>query len=339
MTQSPSASRLAPSASSASRVQAALAGGVADRPPVALWRHFPGEDQTAAALAAATVAWQRDFPGDLVKFMPPGDYPTIDWGLRSVLHDAPSGTRTPIFHPVTQASEWDRLPGLDVREGFNGEMIAAVTLARRGLPTDVPLLQTVFSPLTIAAKLSGGAVVGHLGEAPGAVHAGLRRITEVTRAFLLASLAAGADGFFFATQLADRAVLSDDDYREFGVPYDLQVLDGLPAGTPLLLHVHGERPMLDLAGRYPAGALSWHDRRFGPSLESMARDAARPVCGGIDEAAIVTMNAEEIAAQAAEAARVNGGKGVIVAPGCVIPVTTPAANIAAALRAVRGDGG
>lgn len=321
------------------RLQAALAGEVADRPPVALWRHFPGEDQTAAALAASTVTWQQTFPGDLVKFMPPGDYPTIDWGLRSVLHDAPSGTRKPIFHPVTHAGEWERLPGLDVREGFNGEMIAAVTLARRELPADVPLLQTVFSPLTIAAKLSDGAVTGHLKEAPDAVHAGSRRITEVTRAFLLASLTAGADGFFFATQWADRAVLSDDDYREFGVPYDLEVLDGLPSGTPLLLHFHGERPLLELAGRYPAGALSWHDRRFGPSLEAVAGEFSRPVCGGIDEAAIVTMGAEEVAAQAAAAARVGNGRGVIVAPGCVIPVTTPAANIAAALRAVRGDGG
>jgi uroporphyrinogen decarboxylase len=338
-TPPPSAFRLPPSASPRDRLQAALAGDVADRPPVAVWRHFPGEDQTAAALAASTIAWQREFPGDFVKFMPPGDYPTIDWGLRSVLHDAPSGTRQPIFHPVTRPADWERLPGLNVREGFNGEMVAAVTLARRALPPDVPLLQTVFSPLTVAAKLSNGAVEAHLREAPGAVHAGLRRIAEVTRAFLLASLAAGADGFFFATQLADRAHLTDDEYREFGVPYDLQVLDGLPEGAPLLLHVHGERPLLELAARYPRGALSWHDRRFGPSLAAVAGETHRPVCGGIDEAAIATADAETIAAQAADAARVNGGRGVIVAPGCVIPVTTPAATITAVLRAVRGDGG
>ena len=74
------------------RLQAALAGGRPDRPPVSLWRHFPEEDQTAASLAAATLAWQRDLGGDVVKFMPPGDYPTIDWGLRSVYDGAPGGT-------------------------------------------------------------------------------------------------------------------------------------------------------------------------------------------------------------------------------------------------------
>ena len=199
---------------------AALAGQPSDRPPVALWRHFPEKDQTAQGLAAATVRWQAEFPGDLVKFMPPGDYLTVDWGLRSVFDGAPEGTRRSIFHPVTRAADWERLPGLDVRQGFYGEMLNAVMLARRDLPPEVPLLQTVFSPLTIAAKRSGDRVVAHLRESPAAVHAGLRRITEVTRAFAAASLAAGAEGVFFATQLADRSRLADEEYREFGAPYD-----------------------------------------------------------------------------------------------------------------------
>ena len=55
------------------RVLAALAGETPDRPPVALWRHFPEEDQTAAGLAAATVAGERGFPGAFVEGMPPGE--------------------------------------------------------------------------------------------------------------------------------------------------------------------------------------------------------------------------------------------------------------------------
>jgi uroporphyrinogen decarboxylase len=318
------------------RLLAALAGTTADRPPAALWRHFPEQDQTAADLAAATVGWQRDFPGDFVKFMTPGDYPTIDWGLRSVYAGSPGGTRQPIFHPVSQAADWERLPGLDVRTGFHGEMITAVRLARQGLPSDVPLLQTLFSPLTIAAKLSDGKVVEHARSSPAAAHAGLRRIVDVTRAFAAASLTAGAEGFFFATQMADRTVFGEEEYREFGVPYDLQALDGLPIGTPLILHFHGAEPMLELAGRYPQGALSWHDRRVGPSLAAVWRAQGRPVSGGIDEAGILNADPETVAGEAADAARQTGGRGVVIAPGCVIPVETPAANIRAALAAVQG---
>jgi uroporphyrinogen decarboxylase len=227
------------------------------------------------------------------------------------------------------------LPGLDVRSGFNGEMLTAVRIARRDLPPDVPLLQTIFSPLTIAAKLSNNQVIDHLRQAPAAVHAALRRITEVTRAFAVASMEAGANGVFFATQLADRAHLSDAEYQEFGISYDGWVLDELPVGTPVLLHLHGERPMLDLTGRYPAGALSWHDRRFGPPLAAVQGEQRRSVCGGIDEAAILTATAAEIADQAKDAVAQMAGRGLLVAPGCVIPVATPAANIRAALDAVR----
>lgn len=319
------------------RLAAALRGEVADRPPIALWRHFPERDQSAPDLAAVTLEWQRDYPGDFVKFMPPGDYPTIDWGLRSVFDGAPGGTRRPIFHPVGEARDWERLPAIDVRTGFNAEILAAIGLTRRGLSDDVPLLQTIFSPLTIAAKLSNGAVATHLRQSPASVHAGLRRIVEVTRAFALASLAAGADGFFFATQFADRDKLDEPSYREFGVPYDLQVLADLPAETPLLLHFHGRTPMLELADRYPAGALSWHDRRFGPSLADVRQGQTRAVAGGIDEEAIVGATAHDVATQVSDTLRANDHRGLIVAPGCVIPVATPPENIRAALEAARID--
>jgi len=41
------------------RMQACLSGSAVDRPPVALWRHFPVDDQTPQGLAAATVNFQR----------------------------------------------------------------------------------------------------------------------------------------------------------------------------------------------------------------------------------------------------------------------------------------
>ena len=84
------------------RVRTALSGGQVDRPPVALWRHFPEQDQTAADLAAATLDWQARFGFDLVKFMPPGDYPTIDWGAESIYEGAPGGTRRTTRFPIAR---------------------------------------------------------------------------------------------------------------------------------------------------------------------------------------------------------------------------------------------
>jgi uroporphyrinogen decarboxylase len=40
------------------RLKATIQGEATDRMPVALWRHFPGDDQDPVSLAASTVAFQ-----------------------------------------------------------------------------------------------------------------------------------------------------------------------------------------------------------------------------------------------------------------------------------------
>ena len=64
------------------RIEAAIAGQPTDRVPVALWRHFPVDDQDPAKLAARTLEWQRAWDFDLVKFMPSGTYSVEDWGAK-----------------------------------------------------------------------------------------------------------------------------------------------------------------------------------------------------------------------------------------------------------------
>jgi uroporphyrinogen decarboxylase len=319
------------------RVLAAITGQPVDRPPVSLWRHFPEEDQTAAGLTAATLAWQTRFEFDLVKFMPPGDYPIIDWGGVTVYEGARGGTRTTKRFPIADPADWRSLKPLDVRQGFNGEMIDAVAQTRAALDPDVPLLHTIFSPLTVAMKLSNGQAVAHGRSHPEDLKSALGVIADVTRRCVEASLAAGADGFFFATQCADEAVMPIEDYRVFGVLFDQAVLEPVPATAIVLLHLHGSRPMFGLHADYPAQIVNWHDRRAAPSLGEGRRQCGRAVAGGIDEQVIATSSAEAVAAEAADAVAATGGHGLIVAPGCVIPIDTPEANVVAAVAAARGS--
>lgn len=326
----------APSPMSArERVQAAIAGQPVDRPPVSLWQHFPERDQTAEDLAAATIDWQRRFGFDLVKFMPPGDYPIIDWGGVTVYEGARGGTRTTKRFPISAPGDWASLKPLDVRQGFNGRVIAAVDRTRSALEPDVPLLHTIFSPLTVAMKLSNAQAVEHSRSHPDELRHALGLIADVTRQCVKASREAGADGFFFATQCADESVMSLDAYREFGLTFDLAVLAAVPADAIVLLHLHGTRPMFDLQAEYPVQIVNWHDRRAEPSLPVGRVRSGRCVAGGINEQAIATASAEAVAAEVTEAIAATDGRGLIVAPGCVIPIDTPAANIKAAVSAVR----
>lgn len=244
------------SMTSRERVAAAVRGEAVDHPPVSLWRHFPEQDQTAGDLATNTVTWQQTYDFDLVKFMPPGEYPIIDWGGETRFDGSPEGTRSTTRFPVTQPGDWAGLKPVDPRSGFNGMILDALHRSREGIDAGVPIFQTIFSPLTIAMKLSDGEVLDHLQSHPDEVHAALAVITEVTRQTLAASFAAGADGIFFATQVADKTILDEATYSTFGLPYDLTVLEPAKGQGWTMLHLHGEAPMFDLVGQYPADILN-----------------------------------------------------------------------------------
>jgi uroporphyrinogen decarboxylase len=319
------------------RLWAAVAGEEVDRPPVGVWQHLPKRDQTAGDLAAATLEWFQTYPVDFIKFMPPGDYPTIDWRAESIYTGSPSGTRTTIRFPVNRIEDWSSLRLVSAREGFNGVMIDALALTRLALPDDRPLLQTIFSPLTIAMKLSNGLAIEHLRSHPHEVHQALSVVSQVTSAFVEHSLAEGADGFFFATQCADHTLLDEVEYREFGLRYDLEVLTDVPETAIVMLHLHGSSPMFQLAEKYPAQIINWHDQRAAPPLAEGQFRSGRCVAGGINERTIVADDPANIVAGAQDAIDELGGKSVIVAPGCVIPITTPSDTIRAVIAAFAPD--
>jgi uroporphyrinogen decarboxylase len=319
------------------RLQAAIAGGAVDRPPVSLWQHLPERDQTADDLAQATLDWFREYPVDFVKFMPPGDYPTIDWGAESIYQGSLSGTRTTIRFPVGSVEDWLSLRPVSVREGFNGAMVEAVARTRQRLPPDVPLLQTIFSPLTIAMKLSNGQAIEHLRSHPADFHNALEVISQVTADFVEASLTKGADGLFFATQCADHNMLDEVEYREFGLHYDLEVLANMPETAIVMLHLHGDSPMFQLSDKYPTQILNWHDQHAAPSLAEGYRRSGRCVAGGMNERTIATDEPNRILATAQLVIAELEGRSVVITPGCVIPINTPPTTIQTVLRSLAPD--
>lgn len=319
------------------RVQAALRGEPLDHPPVALWRHFPGDDLRAESCARAHVAFWQRFRFDLLKVTPASGSYGDDWGLRATYRPNREGVRTYLDRPVKRASDWAALRPLDVMSGAYGRELRTLALIREAVGAELPVLATVFSPLTVARTLAGErAVVRYLREEPEALHAGLETITDVTARFAAACLGAGASGIFFATQMACAGTVTQEEYETFGRPYDLRVLEAVTGAEVLILHAHGEGIYFDLLLDYPVHALNWHDRRTPPSLAEAQKRYGGCVVGGIDELRFSDRTPEEVEAEVREALAQTGGLRHIVAPGCVIPIDSPEANIEAAVRAVRG---
>jgi uroporphyrinogen decarboxylase len=167
---------------------------------------------------------------------------------------------------------------------------------------------------------------------------GLEIITAVTIAFALACARAGAAGIFFATQGASSQVLSEAEYREFGVPYDVRVLEAVRAEGKLnLIHLHGEDVYWDVAATYPVDMINWHDRTTFPSLRQAKERFQGVLAGGIERLQIAGGPIDQLRAQVRDAIEQTGGRRHVVTPSCVIPTNTPDANIRAVIEEVKGS--
>ncbi|MCC6532119.1 MAG: uroporphyrinogen decarboxylase [Burkholderiales bacterium] len=319
------------------RIEAALEGRAVDRLPLSLWRHFPEDDTDPGKLAAHMVRWQRRWDFDLIKFMPSGTYSVEDWGARTAYQNAANGARAVISPGVRRAEDWPALARLDPARGVLGQQLAALRMAKAELGDGAPILQTVFSPLTSARKLAGERIFADMRLNADMLEAGLRIITEVTIDFALQSLACGAHGVFFATQCASYRVCSAQEYLRFGAQFDRAVLNALKGRSRFdLLHVHGEDIMFDLVKDYPVRMLNWHDRLTKPDLASAAKQSSCLLVGGLEEnSTLAHGDAAAIEAEVRDAVAQSAGRRLMVGPGCVLLVATPAANIQAVIDAVQ----
>ncbi len=340
------------------RIHAALKNQPVDRVPVALWRHFPNDDLRAETLAARVVEFQQKFDFDFVKVTPASGYPAEMYGATFRDGKNREGTRAYVTRPVNAPGDWDKIVPLDAKNPVFARETAALKLVRQRLgggaasrgdtrlavnsnvprdaAPDVPILQTIFSPLNSAHNLASERLFDDLRAHPDALHRALNALTETTARFAVESLRAGADAIFFATQMATRKYLSEDEFRQFGEAYDLRVLEAIRAVKPdfIFLHIHGIDIYFDRLARWGVDVLNWHDRRTAPTLKEARAKHSGALAGGINEwDTLAAKSRVEVGAEVRDAIAQTGGRGFIAAAGCVIPVDTPEENIRAVQEA------
>src|SRR5439155_12032785 len=136
---------------------------------------------------------------------------------------------------------------IDPAGGVFAEQLQAIHLIRDELGPEVPIIETIFTPLSVVGDLveSDAQLVEHLHSQPEAVVSALEAVTRTFERFAARCLDAGADGVFLATtQWASYELLADEEYARFGRPYDLRILRAANQGSFNVLHVCGPRSML-----------------------------------------------------------------------------------------------
>lgn len=318
------------------RMETCLSGAKMSQVPVALWRHFPVDDQSSDQFAAAVIAFQQQHDFDLVKVTPSSSFCLRDWGVLDQWNGSAEGTRDYTKRAVLHPDDWTKLTVLDPNKGGLASELSALQTIVHEMKPHTPVLQTIFSPMAQAKNLVGGEqLLVQMRQNPDMLHAGLKVITQSILRYLEAAIALGIDGIFYAVQHAQYGLLTPGEFAEFGKEYDMQILDACRPLWLNMLHLHGENVMFDEVRTYPVQIINWHDRHTPPSLREARQRFPGVLCGGLRRwESLVLGTPEQITAEAHEAIEATQGSRFLLGTGCVLPIISPYGNIQAARHSV-----
>lgn len=315
------------------RVERLLEGKEIDRAPVSAWRHFYNREDSADNLAAAMLDFQKKFNWDFMKINPRASYYVEDWGCRfsrpATEFEKPQVLNT----AVSDSSDWLKIKKLDIQNGAYGEQLKAVDMIIKALDHSLDCVQTVFSPLSIAADLTGSdTIFAELLSNRTNLESALQAISDTVTDYVDRLLKIGVSGIFFATtEWGTRDRITEEEYLEFGRPFDMKVMEAARRAKFNIVHVCKQNNLLPLFKHYPCQLLSWNKHEPGNLDFGQAKSIfSQAFLGGVDQIDTLQYgNAADIIRQCKDAMIEADGHPLIIAPGCALKVTTPLDNIRA----------
>ncbi len=324
------------------RVEAAIKGESVDRVPICYYNHRHDVESSPDALLEHILHQNQLYGWDLIKVMLRASYYMEAWGC-TYAFDPAQGPKLRDY-VIKKAEEYNNLTKLDPAKGPFGEQVATARRLGEALRGSVPYIQSVFSPLSIAGRLAGGnfgaedetaAIRSFMESNPDALHHGLNIITQTLVDYVRLCVQAGADGIFYTTTAyGSFDVMTEDEYREFSLPYDIAVLEAAndAGGSINALHICRENIMFDLLEGCPVQIINYEATSArNPTLKAAAQKTAKALWGGMDQSQILPLgNSEMVAEQARHALDQTQGKRFILGPGCTnVNQTAPHENLMA----------
>lgn len=318
------------------RIQTCLNGEQTDRTPIALWRHFPEEDQNPETLAAATIKFQQTYDFDIVKVTPASSFAVKDWGVVDEWQNNPEGSRAYTKRVIEKPQDWEALEPLTPSSPNLAAQLQCLKLIREGIGPDTPILQTIFNPLSQAKNLAGNdLLIEHIRKYPEAVMNGLKTITKTTINFIEAARDTGIDGIFYAVQHAQGSQLELEEYKSVALLFDQRVLGAADDLWCNMLHLHGRDVYFSLLRLFNFQIVNWHDRETYPSLAEAQSLFRGVVCGGLRQDTLHSGNQAQVKKEAVDAIEQTRGRKFILGTGCVVYYQSPHQNIQTAIESAR----
>jgi uroporphyrinogen decarboxylase len=322
------------------RIERTIAGEATDRLPVALWRPFPGDDVRSIDLAESLIAHQRAYDWDFLVVPVAPSLSVTDYGTADEYRGAIDGERVLLSRLVRRSLDWTTLRPHDPSRGASGRLIDAANTIASALE-DTPVLPMLYSPFTQACQLAEReTLLQHMRLEPDRVHSGLSILTESLLRLVDACRRSSVAGFYYVVDGASYDLLTEEEYRIFGLMYDLKVLEAIPSRQWLnVIELRGRAPMFKFAAHMPAQVLAWPDRAAEPDLAHGKTLWDRAVAGGLDRWAHMHQGTPTvIREQIRDVQRQTHERRCIVSAPGGLYVTTPLSNVRAARSAIEKSG-
>jgi len=299
-------------------------------PLFSLWKHFPIIDRDSQQLAEAHVDFYNRYDFDLMKISPHGRFPVVDYGCKiHKEYDPITGSTKCEECCIKSIEDWQSLEPINPSEGELGKQIEVVRLIHKKLEI-LPKMMTVFSPLMVASKMDPN-LVENIRKNPDTVVDSMHILLENITEYAETAIDSGAEGIFLASQHFRKTDLEFKEVKRFELKYLEKFLSRINKKAEfVVLHVHGEDIRFKEAAKYTVDALNWHDRLTWPSLTEAANIYPKGLLAGIDETrTLVDGNPDEIRDNILDSINQSqlADNRIIIAPGCVIPITVPERNI------------
>jgi len=319
------------------RLERALIGEKVDRAPIALWRHFGGDDQRLADFVRATLDFQKQYDWDFIRTTPFSAYSVSDYGVEAVWNGDASGDATITKTIIKRSLDWTELRTLDPARGELGKYLEAL----RGIITEAdktgtPVLATVYSPLSQARMLAGEmTMLLHMRTAPQRVITGLNTLTENTMRLFESLKKIGIAGISYMMDCANFGVMSEEEYVQFGIPNDRKILETRnPKWWLNILHL-ADNPMFALATSYPMQVINWDVTDKHLDWATVKTRTSQTLCAGLHTQTHLNLGTPTVIREAMREALIQTNRSrIIIGANRALPATVPYSHLRMAREAV-----
>ncbi|SDC11902.1 uroporphyrinogen decarboxylase [Pelagirhabdus alkalitolerans] len=314
-----------------SRFYNVLAHGKKERHLVSGWHHFLEKEQTASDLAEATITFAKQYDWDWIKINPRATYLAEAFGNVYDFNDYKWVFPRQVKPFIQNGDDLNKVKYVNALESEPlKEQLDAVEQIRAALD-DMPLVQTVFSPLTILMFLTGHIsyvdqtmygsenpidfhelLVSHRQD----VHQALHAIALTMADYVKELENQGGDGLFYATTGTTHPDLfTESQFDEFSRPYDHIVLQAIKPGGRIL-HTCGSYADPERFNDYPVEGISWDpDAEGNPDL-TVNLDKVK--VAGVDHHIFHTEDPEPVRIQAQQALYMMKDQPFLLVPNCAV---------------------